>query len=205
MSKKSQEHRPRSAWSGLQAAAQKAGLRGQRQWPLLLHLGVLGTTKNRRGIFRGRRALARALGLATDAHELWQRVAGERQRIGEHRDQGGRNTRHRLDRFQQLDLVRLVTPTWHRQDGLHVGGGRLRGSTAALYVGRAVRIYPGPLLAPRWQVELWIKADDLAEAGVVDPAIDAIKAGRQLSRGEALQLDAAHRGLLRRAAGTDPP
>lgn len=205
MSKKSQGKASRSAWSGLQAVAQQVGLRGQRQWPLLLHLLALGTTKHRRGIFRGRRALARALGLATDAHELWQRVDGERVRIGQHRDQGGRNTRHRLDRFQQLELVRLVAPTWHRQDGLHVGGGRLRGSTAALYVGRAVRIYPGAALAPKWQVDLWIRADDLAEAGVQLAAVDAVKAGRALTPGEVLQLDAAHRGLLRRATGTDPP
>lgn len=204
MSKKSQRRRPPSGWSGLQAVAQQAGLRGQRQWPLLLHLLTLGT-KHRRGIFRGRRALARALGLATDAHELWQRVDGERVPIGEHRDQGGRNTRRRLDRFQQLGLVRLVAPAWDRADGLRVGGGRLRGSTAALYVGRAVRIYPGPALVPKWQVDLWIRADDLAEAGVQLAAVDALKAGRALTPGEVLQLDAAHRGLLRRASGADPP
>jgi hypothetical protein len=163
--------------------------------------------KYRRGIFRGRRGLARELGLATDAGELWTRVDGRRVPTGHERgrDQGGRNTRHRLNRFVALGLVRLAAPSRIRPDGLIVGGGRLRGHAAPHFVGRAVRIYPGPQLHPKVLVDRWIKADDLVEAGVHVQAIDAIRAGRELSAGEVLQLDEAHRLLTRRAGGADPP
>lgn len=204
--KQSRGKAPPSAWSGLRTAAQSVGLRGQRQWPLVLHLAALSVqAKYRRGIFRGRRGLARELGLLTDAGELWARVDGRRVPAGVDRDQGGRNTRHRLGRLQALGLVRLATPTRIRLDGLLVGGGRLHGSTAAHFIGRAVRIYPGPQLAPKVLVDRWIRADDLVEAGLHVQAIDTIRAGRELSAGEVLQMDEAHRLLLRRATGADPP
>jgi hypothetical protein len=184
------------------------GLRGQRQWPLLLLLHALGISKHRRGIFRGRRGLARELGLTTDVGELWVFVPGRgRLPVGRDRDYGGRNTRRRVSRLEQLGLVRLVTPCRPGPAG-PVGGGRLRGSTAAHFIGRAVRIYPGPELYPSAIVDRWIQVDDLVEAGMresVGGVAEAVKAGRELTAGELLQLDEAHRLLARRPPrGPDP-
>lgn len=183
-----------SWWSQLETAASQAHLRGNRQWDLLRLLARLGSGKNRtRNVMFGRRKLAKALGL-----DILPRPPADPVPPGQgNHDPGGTNTRRRLARLQELDLVLVAGPVVLRGGGLEAArGGRKRGCSAEALVGRALRIYPGRAVMPRVLVQRQIRLDDLADAGVVDWS--QVKPLDQISPGEALALEQLAQAALRR-------
>ena len=191
--KKGTRSRP-SWWSQIDAAASGAHLRGHRQWDLLHLLARLGHGKNRtRNVMFGRRKLAAALGL-----DILPRPAADPLPRGRgNHDPGGTNTRRRLARLEQLDLIRVVGPVILRGGAIvPARGGRKHGCTSEALVGRALRIYPGRALMPRVLIDRQIRLDDLADAGVIDWA--QVKPLDQVQPGEALGLEHLAQDALRR-------
>lgn len=155
----------------------------------------LGNSKFRaRNLLKGRRNLALELGLDVGLRPADDPTPAGR---GNH-DLSGRNTRRRLQRGAELGLLRLEGPVFLRAGQLHrARGGRLAGCSKARYIGRALRIYPGPRLYPKVLIDKQVQLDDLADAGVIEWTAVSTPA-EQMTPGELLQLEELARLALRR-------
>jgi hypothetical protein len=151
----------RSWWTELERQAEEAHLRGHRQWGLLRFLARLGHGPNvTRNIMRGRRALAKLLGL-----DVGKAVKDD----GLVHDLDGRNTRRRLARLQQLGLIFVVQPVCVKAGRIVTArGGRMPGCHDGRLRGRALRIYPGSRIYPSALLQRQIEVDNLADAGLVE-------------------------------------
>lgn len=184
-----------SWWTELERQAEAAGLRGHRQWALVRFVARLGNGKFRgRNLLKGRRNLALELGLDVGLRSVDDPTPKGQ---GKH-DLSGRNTRRRLQRAAQLGLLRLEGPVFVQAGQLaRARGGRLAGCSKARYIGRAIRIYPGPLVYAKALIDRQVDLDDLADAGVIQWTQVSTPA-EQLTPGELLALEELGRIALRR-------
>jgi hypothetical protein len=190
-----------SWWTTLESAAQDVRVRGDRQWALVRRLARLGHGKNRgRSVMRGRRKLAIELGL-----DIRTRPADAPLPPGQgNHDPDGRNTRRRLERLEQLQLIMVVMPACVRAGQVvRARGGRKPGCSSEVLIGRSIRIYPGPAVYPKVLMRKQIELDDLGDAGLI-PWTRLSTPREQLTPGQVLELEQlAQQGLRRR--GPPPP